>query len=191
MKLKNSFSLLFIVSTLIVSSCANTNAPSTSFSSTTSSDLAQSSNENSSSLVPPNPQYLKKDVVVEMDPMLKETTPKVPYKITFSYDDEYFLRDAKQYDADLSMLSFGASIVATHESKGQSFYQDLEFNDIVSHDYDKTPTKESVGYFMAHKAIGDYELVVVSFRGFEYQMEWANNFVIGKTVITKVLMPVV
>ena len=34
---------------------------------------------------------------------------------------------------------------------------------------------------MAHKSIGDSELVAVAFRGFEYGLEWANNFIIGKT----------
>ena len=126
--------------------------------------------------------YLKKDVTVQMDPGLKESeNPILPYDLVFNYDDELFLKDAKTYDADLAMASFMASIATSNKTRGDAFYADLEFENIVANDYDKNPTVDTMGYYMAHKAIDDFELVTVAFRGFEYKMEWANNFIIGKT----------
>ena len=161
------------------SSSASSSESSSSASSSESSNSSSSSD--SSSSLPPEPTYLEKDVVVEMDPGLKTSENPVPYEITLKYSDTYFLNSAKEYDEDLSMLSFGASIATATKTRGEAFFTDSGFNDITSHDYDKEPTKDTIGYFLAHKSIDDFELVAVSFRGFGYGLEWANNFAIGKT----------
>ena len=141
-----------------------------------SSSIAPSSSE-----LPPEPEYLKKDVVVQLDASLRYNEDKTPYDLTFAYDDELFLTDAKVYNKDLSMLSFAASIATANKTRGDAFFSELQFNDVITHDYDKEPTEDTMGYYMAHKTIDNYELITVAFRGFEYQKEWANNFIIGKT----------
>ena len=168
------------------SSVSTSSNGSTSSSSSSSSSSAQqsSSSSSSSSSSAPVKEYFKTDIAVQLDPGIKEAPEGetlTPYNLSFKFDDEYFLSDPKEYNKDLSMLSLGASIATGDETGGNAFLNAAEFKDISAHDYDVTPTKDTMGYFMAHKTIDEYELVTVSFRGFNYAMEWANNFQIGKT----------
>ena len=153
-------------------------------SSSSSSAKPSSSSSSSSSSSRPESQYFVKDITVQLDPGIKkaeEGQTLEPYNLSFTFDDELFLGNPKEYNNDLSMLSFGASLATMNKTKGTAFFTEAGFEDITPHDYDSDPTKDTIGYFMAHKTIGDYELVTVSFRGFDYGMEWANNFTIGKT----------
>lgn len=118
-------------------------------------------------------------VDVKMGASLNES--KSDYNLSFKYDDAYFAKDAKAYDKELSLLSFGNSLVTASEEAGRAFYDTLQFKDFASYHYDVTPTKDTAGYFFAHRSIDDAELFAVSFRGFDYGEEWANNFIIGKT----------
>ena len=167
------------------SSSSNTSTSSDRSSSSSSSSSQQSSSSSSSSSSStPAKEYFKKDIEVQLDPGIKDAAEGetlTPYNLSFRFDDEYFLSDPKVYNKDLSMLSFGASIATSDKAGGNAFLNAAEFKDISAHDYDVTPTKDTMGYFMAHKTIDEYELVTVSFRGFNYAMEWANNFQIGKT----------
>lgn len=167
-------------------SSSSSSAKPSSSSSQPSSSSAQpsSSSSSSSSSSRPESQYFVKDITVQLDPGIKkaeEGQTLEPYNLSFTFDDELFLGNPKEYNNDLSMLSLGASLATMNKTKGTAFFTEAEFEDITSHDYDSDPTKDTIGYFMAHKTIGDYELVTVSFRGFDYGLEWANNFTIGKT----------
>ena len=162
------------------SSSSSSAKPSTS----NSSSKPSSSSSSSSSSSRPESQYFVKDITVQLDPGIKkaeEGQTLDPYNLSFTFDDELFLGNPKEYNNDLSMLSFGASLATINKTKGTAFFTEAEFEDITPHGYDSDPTKDTIGYFMAHKTIDNYELVTVSFRGFDYGMEWANNFTIGKT----------
>ena len=172
MKNKCFFPILLLVSAFIISGCNNAN-PSTSGSSGGSGD-------GSAPVEPPAAQPLKREVIINVDPMLKTTGGDI-YHLSFDYDDEYFLSSAKTYNQDLSMLSYGVSLATATARRGANFFMDTKFEDISIHDYDSKPTKDSMGYFLAHKSIGESELFVVAFRGFNYGLEWTNNFLIGKT----------
>ncbi len=169
------------------SSSSEESKPSSSSSSakpSSSSAQPSSSSSSSSSSSRPESQYFVKDITVKLDPGIKkaeEGQTLEPYNLSFTFDDELFLGNPKEYNNDLSMLSLGASLATMNKTKGTAFFTEAEFEDITSHDYDGDPTKDTMAYFMAHKTIGNYELVTVSFRGFDYGLEWANNFTIGKT----------
>lgn len=167
-------------------SSSSSSAKPSSSSSQPSSSSAQpsSSSSSSSSSSRPESEYFVKDITVQLDPGIKkveEGQTLEPYNLSFTFDDELFLGNPNEYNTDLSMLSFGASLATINKTKGTAFFTEAEFEDITPHDYDSDPTKDTIGYFMAHKTIGNYELVTVSFRGFDYGMEWANNFTVGKT----------
>ena len=167
------------------SASTSSNRPTSSSSAPSSSSTqpSSSSSSSSSSSVPVK-EYFKTDIAVQLDPGIKEAPEGetlTPYNLSFRFDDEYFLSDPKEYNKDLSMLSLGASIATGDKTGGNAFLSAAEFKDISDHDYDVAPSKDTMGYFMAHKTIDEYELVTVSFRGFNYGMEWANNFQIGKT----------
>ena len=166
------------------SSSAKPSSSSSSAKPSSSSAQPSSSSSSSSSSSRPESQYFVKDITVQLDPGIKkaeEGQTLEPYNLSFTFDDELFLGNPKEYNNDLSMLSLGASLATMNKTKGTAFFTEAEFEDITSHDYDGDPTKDTMAYFMAHKTIGDYELVTVSFRGFDYGLEWANNFTIGKT----------
>ena len=103
------------------------------------------------------------------------------YDVTLNWSDELFLKDAKKYDKDLSLLSYGASMSTISGSVATKFFQDMSYDHIeVSASYQSEPTKDSVRYVMAHKVISDYDLVALSVNGLNYGAEWANNLTIGE-----------
>ena len=146
-------------------------------SSAISSSASASSASSSSS--EPKPATFKAELAVKMPTFLNTTNEY--YDLTVDFDDAYFLNDAKAYNKDLSMLSLGASVVTGVEAHETAFLTGANFSDITPYGYDKAPTDNSIGYFLAHKKIDDFELVAVVVRGFQYGREWSNNFYIGET----------
>ena len=128
---------------------------------------------------PEQDPYLKKTVSVRMEALLKGDNSL--YSVDYEYDDKLFLKDAEEYDKDLSLLSFGAAISGTYKNWVEGFLRDCEFEDTLTHDLDEEPTKDTLGYALAHKSIDDNELFSVIVRGHEYKREWENNFLIGET----------
>ena len=120
----------------------------------------------------------KKTITYKMEKLLKGSSSSY-YNVDVDYDNAYFLRDAEVYDKDLSLLSFGGAISATYKTWILDFFDDTEFENITTHDYDQEPTADTLGYALAHKSIGEYELFAVAIRGHEYKKEWENNLKIG------------
>ena len=186
MKNKNAFPILLLASIFIISGCSNTQISSSSYNEGDSSSYSSSSSDSStsSSDIPGGGEgeETAKEIEVEMDASLRaEGSSTDPYNLTFTYDDKLFVESAKTYDKDLSMLSFASSVATATKERGTKFFSDINFENVTAHGYDAEPTKDSMGYFFAHKSIRDFELVAVGFRGFNYGLEWANNFTIGKT----------
>lgn len=102
------------------------------------------------------------------------------YDLTLEFDDKYFDESATEENHKLTLLSFGASLNAAKTALGTFFYSSMHYDNIVSSGYD-TINENTIGYYLAHKTIKDYELVSVSIRGLDYYQEWANNLKIGKT----------
>ena len=186
--MKNRSLLLFVIVPLILAGCGHTEPvpsgsiiDSSSEESSADSSSTESSSAESSSSSDEGFDPSQGDVIVEMSPMLKTTNTDKPYQISLKYKDEYFTESAKTYNKDLSMLSFGAAMVTGSSDKANAFFTETGFSNITLHDFDKEPTKDTMGYIMAHKTIDDAELVAVTFRGLDYGLEWTNNFLIGKT----------
>ena len=147
-----------------------------------SSQASSSANQQSSS----GPKYnipegftpYKANVPVELAASLSEVNSK--YDLEFAYDDSYFYGNPAAYDQDLALLSFGASVVTGDAATVKSFYEAAGFGNVKSYGYDTEPTKDSIGVNFAYKMLpGNRPLIAVSFRGFNYGMEWSNNFKIG------------
>ena len=100
------------------------------------------------------------------------------YEIKVDYHNDYFRHSATQKDDNLKMLSFGSAVVSDSVMRCSEFFGGMFFDDFVYYDYDEI-TEDTIGHFFARKEIDDFELYAVSIRGFEYQSEWANNFLIG------------
>ena len=118
--MKNRSLLLFVIVPLILAGCGHTEPvpsgsiiDSSSEESSADSSSTESSSAKSSSSSDEGFDPSQGDVVVEMSPMLKTTNTDKPYQISLKYKDEYFTESAKTYNKDLSMLSFGASLLPT------------------------------------------------------------------------------
>ena len=164
---------------------SSTPAPSSSSpasSRPTSSSTPASSSAAPSSDIPGGGNYLKKEIYVHLEPGLakpEEGETLDPYSLTFEYDDELFLTDAKEYNPDLSMLSLGASLATATYAQVMDFFGEMFFKDLMTEDFEEVPSKDTMAHLFAHKVIDDYDLVAVDLRGFNYGLEWANNFTIG------------
>lgn len=127
------------------------------------------------------PSY-KPDVVDTEVSMVSMLNPeKSGYEIPVHYEDDYFMSAANEYNKGISELSFAASTITDSKNKGEAFFDDLKFSDFEAMYYDVAPNIDTIGYFLAHKTIYNFELYSIIFRGFDYGSEWANNFMIGKT----------
>ena len=194
MNKKKSLFLLLTIPALILGACSkgqksdssNVEPSSSSVAQSTTSEAPSSSNpqsssapssssqQSSSSSSAPSPSPIK--ISVELGAFLKEGS----YELEFDYNDSYFLTNPEEYNEDLSLLSFGAAISTGSVEDLQSFFGAANFNDIACYGYDIAPTEDTIGYSFAHKVISGYDLVAVTARGFNYGMEWANNFLIGE-----------
>ena len=155
---KKSLLTLLVVPSFILGGCSKGNRGSTSM---------------------PEPEYYKTTLNVEMEPFINKEIEK--YDLEFSYSDGYFFSNPDEYNKDLSLLSFGASMVTDKKEKAEAFYTSAQFSDVVSHGYEGAPTSDSIGYTFAHKVVEGYDVVAITVRGLNYGMEWSNNFIIGKT----------
>ena len=100
------------------------------------------------------------------------------YNMSCSYSDNYFLKDAKNYDKSLAELSFASSTVTVRIDRALSFLGECHFKDPQPIGYEDNNDKDCA-YFLAHKPVKEYELFTVQIRGFDYGREWASNFRVG------------
>ena len=105
------------------------------------------------------------------------------------YDDSYFLLDNKEYHQEIAYASL-ASAMATVNNKKEDYsvrsanlvdlWKSEDFSNIyISDAYKVKPTLDSVGYGIASKRIGDFNLVAIALRSGAYEAEWASNFTVG------------
>ena len=147
-----------------------------------SSNSTRSDNSSTSSGdIPGGDTYLVKDINVPLAASLRESETPHTYNLSFKYDDRYFLGDAQTYNKDLAMLSLGLSIATGDSEQVADFFDaiDMMGPDFAINDYEHEPDEAKAGYVLAHKAIDDFDLIVIAFRGFNYGQEWANNFTVG------------
>ena len=74
--------------------------------------------------------------------------------------------------------------ISTFETRNATYvtklYEDVGFTDIAVADMLEKPTRDSIGTAIAHKKIGESEVIAVAIRGEKYDAEWASNFIVGK-----------
>ena len=161
------------------SSSLESSSPSkkdSSSSSSSSSESSSSSASSSSSSTEEKPQ----ETLVSIDLEAGINKQKGSYHLETLYSDNFFDSSAKEYDEDLSILSFFSSCASVTKISGESFFRNATFSDVTSYSYESAPTKDSIAYMFAHKEFKGADIVAISVRGFDYGQEWANNFLIGE-----------
>ena len=170
--MKHKYILLTLAASLLLVGCDNgdENSSSTSTTPTTST----TSTIPSTSTLPP----AEEDHVVVNFEGINPTAKKGGYNAKIYYRDDDFNQPSTTFSDKIKMLSFGASVVSSKESKAQSFYSTMGYDNFVSHLPE--PGSDTIGYVFAHKSLAGYDLVSVSIRGLDYGAEWASNLDLGE-----------
>lgn len=121
-----------------------------------------------------------KQAEVLLDSNIRAINDPKTYKLEFTYENKLFEDKSNEFNSDLAMLSYGCAIANKDKASITSFLNDLEFSRLKFSDGYISPSIDSVGYVFGQKLTDKFNLVCVSMRGFEYKLEWANNFDIGE-----------
>lgn len=120
------------------------------------------------------------NVTVNMKAYMNSEKASTGYDLKFEYEDRYFDVAPNQFSKDLMKISFASSLASTFKDSVRKFFSDLKFEEkFIAPSYDVDPTENSIGYYIASKTIEGQEVYALSIRGFEYKMEWSNNFLLG------------
>ena len=87
---------------------------------------------------------------------------------TYFFSDDYFTAPSTTQNNHLVTMSLALAITAMNyggESQLKTLYNTTGFIDISTTDLDIKPTRDTIGTAIAHKKIGDSELVAVAVRG--------------------------
>ena len=94
--------------------------------------------------------------------------------------DSLFEASPRNYSQDLAELSCGAAFATDSKEKINSFFTTLGWDTIETASCYDTGTKEdTIGYGIAHRKIGEYDVFACNIRGVEYGLEWSSNFQLG------------
>ncbi|MDO4741165.1 MAG: hypothetical protein Q4A66_10890 [Eubacteriales bacterium] len=105
---------------------------------------------------------------------------------TFEFRDEWFERDADEYNHDLAQATLGLAFASFRNPDGPKdadillLLQELHMQDIESFDYNRETSIETIATAMGHKQLpsGD-TLLAIGVSGQGYKNEWLSNFDIG------------
>lgn len=119
------------------------------------------------------------------------------HSVDVRYDDSWFTQKATEYHHPLAQLSMGTAMAAFRQKTNpgeqtdsavhiRKFFEMAGFTDIVSSDYDKSPSLYTISSCIASKEIteGDepFTLIAVAVCGGNYEREWMSNFTVDNGV---------
>ena len=108
----------------------------------------------------------------------------------FPYRDDPFTSGDSAYDHLLAQSSLGLALSAFRSKHRTQDQQDVAvrayltgagFTDLVSADYEKVPTVDTVSTMIGRKELDGFTVVAVAICGGGYGNEWTSNFTIGDT----------
>lgn len=102
----------------------------------------------------------------------------------YFYSDTYFEQSGKIFNEHLrtvsAALSFSLCDMARENGVNRSILSRIGFSDIEMYDMDRTAA-DTIGTVIAKKNIGGSVVVALMLRGYDYDNEWASNFLCGGT----------
>lgn len=109
------------------------------------------------------------------------------------YDDSLFEKDATKFDKDIVMLSYMMSLYGDncYRCEGGAyvaeFFSKIGFDNFyISPVFREGSSEQSIGFVIASKRIVEkssnksFDIVAICVRGFDYGLEWVNNFAVGQ-----------
>lgn len=102
-------------------------------------------------------------------------------KCHYTYKNQYFREDTGKFDKDFAMMSFIAAANSGRRNSMKKFYDEIYFDiDYVSPVYDEGCKEDTYGYILASRVVDDFTVISLSFRSFDYTLEWVSNVTLGK-----------
>lgn len=102
-------------------------------------------------------------------------------KCEFEYHNNYFKESPKKFRKDLAMCSYIAATNSGRKKEMEKYYNLISFKNFYYNDvYDTGCKEDTFGMFIATRDIEDFTVVSVSFRSFDYTLEWVSNVTLGK-----------
>ena len=103
-------------------------------------------------------------------------------KATFEYKNSYFKEDTKVFNKKLAFMSFIAAANSGQKKHMEKYYKTINFSNYYYNDVYNTGSKEDTyGMFIATRNIDDFTLISLSFRSYDYTLEWVSNVTLGET----------
>ena len=100
----------------------------------------------------------------------------------FTYKDEYFTSPTTTFNKDLALMSFVATANSGQKKEMKRYYNELHFkNHYYTEVYDKGSGVNTYGFYMAEREIEDFTLIALSFRSYDYTLEWVSNVNLGES----------
>ncbi|MDD2648105.1 MAG: hypothetical protein PHI27_11825 [Eubacteriales bacterium] len=106
----------------------------------------------------------------------------------FPYSDELFYGASGVYNHTLAQSSLGMALSAfrskhigqdEQDKAARAYLTGAGFSELVSADYEKIPTIDTVSTLIGEKKMDGFTLVAVAVCGGGYGNEWTSNFTIG------------
>ena len=108
------------------------------------------------------------------------------YPVSFTLPFSAF-DDAMTFNKTLAQVSLVNSDRTGSKENITKFYQGMGFDNISARhtsagdNYDENDVVDAISYCLAHRKIGEFDVVALAIRGVKYTAEWGNNLNIGKT----------
>lgn len=156
--------------------------PSSSVPSKESSSSSSSSNSQSSQSTEPGSE---EDVYeMKFDSILLKDKDNQSIEINYKIPREYlsFAHPSTEFKKELAIEAMSFVVAAPDKDVLGDLYEYHEFDDIFySEDYELEEDKDTVLFSLAHKKMGNDDLVALTMSGYKYSHQWENNLTIGKT----------
>lgn len=103
-------------------------------------------------------------------------------KAKFTYKNDYFRAPTDEFNQDLALMSFVATANSGQKKEMKKFYNTIHFTDhYYTSVYDTGSGVDTYGFYMASREIDDFTLIALSFRSYDYTLEWVSNVNLGKS----------
>ena len=101
---------------------------------------------------------------------------------TFHYKNDYFRADPKTFDSGLALMSFVAAANSGQKKEMEKYHRAINFSPFYhSKIYDTGSQEDTYGIYLASRTIDDFDVISLSFRSYDYTLEWVSNVTLGET----------
>ena len=164
-----------------VTSEGSVEPPSSAPSKESSSSSSSSSSQSSQSTEPGSEEDAYE---MKFDSILLKDKDNQSIEVNYKIPREYlsFAHPSTEFKKELAIEAMSFVVAAPDKDVLGELYEYHEFDDIFySEDYELEEDKDTVLFSLAHKKIGNDDLVALTMSGYKYSHQWENNLTIGKT----------